>query len=105
MDCQAENCLPQLAAFPGPYRRFAFEMLHFEGKYQKQHFRKQHSVWYPSNPFQIGSDQSENLWIHPPKIEDFYQQFMGSFLACSVETVFQENDLQEVHTVIDKEMA
>ena len=41
--------------------------------------------------------------VQPPKIEDFYQQFMESFLASSAETVFHRNDLQEVHTVIDDE--
>ena len=37
-----------------------------------------------------------------PRIEDFYQQFMGSFLATPVEKVFHRNDLREVHTVIEE---
>jgi len=40
----------------------------------------------------------------PPKIEDFNQQFMGSFLASSAETAFHRNGLQGVHTVIDEEI-
>jgi len=38
-------------------------------------------------------------------IEKFDRKFMGPFLASSEKTTFFRNDLREVHTVIDEEMA
>ena len=70
----------------------------------KPHYGKELSIWDPLNPFPQCIRQVENSWVHPPKIEDFYQQFMGSFPPSSVETVFHRNDLREVHTVIDDEI-
>jgi len=55
----------------------------------------------PNQPLPKCIHQVKNSWVHLPKIEGFYQQFMGSFFASSVETVFHENDLRGVHTVID----
>jgi hypothetical protein len=56
----------------------------------------------PPNPLPKGLHGVKNSWLRPPKIEDSYQQFMGSFLASSVERVFHRNDLREVHTVIQE---
>ncbi len=51
----------------------------------------------------VGIRRIKNLWVHPAKIEAFYQRFMGSLLPSSVETAFQRNDLREVHIIIDEE--
>jgi hypothetical protein len=83
--------------------KFRIEMLNGYAYFQKQRFRKQHSIWHPPNPFPKGIHRVKNSWVHPPKIENFYEQFMRSFLASSVEAIFHGNNLRGVHTVIDKE--
>ena len=68
----------------------------------KTHYGKEPSIWPPPNPFPKGIRRVKNSLVRPPKIEDFDQQFMGSFLGSSVQTVFYRNDLREVHTVIER---
>jgi hypothetical protein len=76
--------------------------MYSEAKCKKQHYGREHSTWRPPNRLPEGIRQLKNSWVHPPTIEDFYQQFMGSFLASSVETDFHRDHLREVHTVIDR---
>ena len=58
----------------------------------------------PPNPLPKGIRRVKNPWVHTPKVEDFYQQFMRAFLASSAETPFHRNDLRGVHTVINEEI-
>ena len=76
----------------------------FSTKLRLNDFRQQHSVWHPLNPFQVGIRLIDNLGVHPPSIEDFYHQFVGSFLASPFETVFRRNDLRGVQTEINEEI-
>ena len=64
-------------------------------------YGKEPSTWYPPIPLPKGIQRVKNPWGYSRKIEDFYQQFMGPFLASSVETVFRKNNLPCVHTVIE----
>ena len=74
------------------------------GKSEKERYGKERSLPHPPNPLPKGIHQVKNSWGHSPKIEDFYQQFMGSFLTSSVETAFHRNDLRGVHAVIDEQI-
>jgi hypothetical protein len=70
-----------------------------------ENYGEEHSIWNPPDPFPKDIHRVENSWAHPPRIEDFYQQFMRSSLASSVMTVFHKNVPRGVHTVINEKMA
>jgi len=65
-------------------------------------FREGTSNLAPSQSRPRRHPSGQNSWIYSPKIEDFYQEFMGSFLACSVETTFYRNDFRRIHNVLEK---
>ena len=76
----------------------------FSANLRLNDFGKEPSIWHPPNPFPQSIHRVKNSWVYPPKIEDFCQEFMTSFLTSSVKTVFDRKDLRGVHIVIDEEI-